>query len=332
MDVPVSRTLVESRRLVSQRHVNPLGTLYGGYMLEWVVDAGTVAAMNFVEGDVVLGFLDKMHFVAPVRLGDLLMFRGWVVGVRRSSVSVLVESYVKREGEARLATVGRMIFVKVGREGRPEPVGRGVACDRGWEGLCRYFQEWRSAADAVLEVEEPAASSDWHLVSHFLAMPEDSLDGMLMYGGRLLFRLDELTFIEAFNLFPAIYVTASVNRIVFRRPIYVGDIVSVSTGVTYVGSTSVEVGFVVEAFGFRGRRRVADGYFTFVNMTGGRPSEIGAAPRGDEAALRRKEESVKEARQLRALKPLEGNVPWLLQLFTAESLALQGREELRGSR
>ena len=103
-----------------------------------------------------------------------------------------------------------------------------------------------------------------------------------------------------------------------------------STGVTYVGSTSLEVGFVVEALGLRGRRRVADGYFTFVNMTGGRPSEIGAAPRGDEVALRRKEESVKEARQLRALKPLEDNVPWLLQL--AESLALQGREELRGSR
>jgi acyl-CoA hydrolase len=32
----------------------------------------------------------------------------------------------------------------------------------------------------------------------------------------------------------------------------VGDIVSVSTGVTYVGSTSVEVRFVVETFGLRG--------------------------------------------------------------------------------
>jgi acyl-CoA hydrolase len=316
VDVSVSRTLVESRRLVSQRHVNPLGTLYGGYMLEWVVDAGSVAAMNFAEGDVVLGFLDKMHFVAPVRLGDVLVFRGWVVGVRRSSVSVLVESYVKREGEVGLATVGRMIFVKVGREGRPEPVGRRVACERGWEGLCRYFQEWRSAADAVLEVEGPAASGDWRLVSHFLAMPEDSLDGVLMYGGRLLFRLDELAFVEAFRLFPTIYVTASVNRIVFRRPIYVGDIVSVSTGVTYVGSTSVEVGFVVKAFGLRGRRRVADGYFTFVNMAGGKPSEIGVAPRGDAAAIRRKEESISEARQLKMLKPLEGDVPWLLQLFT----------------
>jgi acyl-CoA hydrolase len=146
-------------------------------------------------------------------------------------------------------------------------------------------------------------------------MPEDSLDGVLMYGGRLLFRLDELTFIEAFQLFPSLYVTAGVNRIVFRRPIYVGDIVSVRTSVTYVGSTSVEVGFVVEAFGLRERRRVADGYFTFVNMAGGKPSGIKAAPRGDAAALRRKEESVSEARQLKMLKPPEGGVPWLLRLL-----------------
>jgi acyl-CoA hydrolase len=116
-----------------------------------------------------------------------------------------------------------------------------------------------------------------------------------MYGGRLLFRLDELTFIEAFQLFPSFYVTAGVNRIVFRRPIYV------STGVTYVGSTSVEVGFVVEAFGLRGRRRVTDSYFTFVNMAGGKPGEIKAAPRGDAAAIRRKEESISETRQLKML-------------------------------
>jgi hypothetical protein len=52
-------------------------------------------------------------------------------------------------------------------------------------------------------------------------------------------------------------------------------------------------------------------------MAEGRPSEIKAPARGDEAAPRRKEESVREARQLRALKPLEGDAPWFLQLFTA---------------
>jgi len=313
--VYVSETLVEAVRLVSNRHVNPLGTLYGGYMLQWLADVGTVAAMNFAEGDVVLGFLDKTHFISPVRLGYLLMFRGWVVGVRRSSLSVLVESYVKRGDELNLATAGRMIFVKINQEGRPTPVGKSLNCDSGWEELCRYFDEWRAKADAVLKAEGPAVNADWHSVSRFLAMPEDSLDGVLLYGGKLLFKLDELTFVEAFSYYPTVYVTASVNSIVFRRPIYVGDIVEVKTGVTHVGSTSIEIGFVVEAFGSRGRRRVADGFFTFVNMAGGKPSEIKAPPRGDEISQRRKEESVKEARMLKMLKPQRDKAPWLLQLF-----------------
>ncbi|MEM1598901.1 MAG: acyl-CoA thioesterase [Pyrobaculum sp.] len=310
----VSGTVVESVRLVSQRHVNPLGSLYGGYMLQWVVDTGTVAAMRFVEGDVVLGFLDKMHFVWPVRLGDLLTFRGWVVGARRSSVSVLVEAYVSGPGGPRLATVGRMVFVKVDKEGRPAPVGKTLECDAELERLCAYFEKWRSYVDGVVEGEPPPRGA-WSLVSHFLAMPEDSLDGVLMYGGRLLFRLDELAFVEAYKFYPAVYVTASVNSIVFRRPIYVGDIVEVSAGVTYVGKTSLEVGFAVEAFGLRGRRRVADGYIIFVNMSGGSPTEIKREPLGDAEAVRRKEESVREAKALRELRPPgRGDLPWMLQL------------------
>jgi acyl-CoA hydrolase len=48
----------------------------------------------------------------------------------------LVESYVKREGEVKLGTIGRMIFVKVGREGRPELVEKGVRRDASWEESC----------------------------------------------------------------------------------------------------------------------------------------------------------------------------------------------------
>ncbi|WP_245521947.1 hotdog domain-containing protein [Pyrobaculum neutrophilum] len=312
MDVVVSSTLVESTRLVSQRHVNPFGALYGGYMLRWVVEVGNVAAMSFVEGDAVLGYLDKMHFLTPARAGDLLKFRAWVVESRRTSVSVLVESY--RAGGAELATVGRMVFVKIGLDGRPVPVNKGVRCDAGWEDLCLYFKRWRSEVDAAVRGEMPRAGDDWRDVSKFLAMPEDSVDGLLMDGGRLLFRLDELAYIKAFQFYPATYVTAGVNRIIFRKPIYVGDIVAVKTGVTYVGSTSVEIGFTVEAWGRGGVRHVADGYFTFVNMSEGRPTAINAPPRGDEAARRRKEESVKEAKLLKGLRPPAGAEPWLLQL------------------
>jgi len=313
--VNVLDSLTEYVAWVSQRHVNPLGNLYGGYMLHWLVDAGSITAMKFAEGNVVLGFLDKTHFVSPVRLGDLVTYRGWVVNVRRSSIGVLVEAYVSRGGETRLATVGRMVFVKVDGEGRPIPVGKSLTCGSGVGRLCEYFQEWRARVDEALK-REARADPRWEVLSHFIAMPEDSLDGVLMYGGRLLFRLDEVTSIAALRFYPSIYVTASVNSMVFRRPIYVGDIVSIRAGVTYVGRTSVEVGFAVEASGVRGSRLVADGYFTFVNMSGGRPSELPAGPQGDEEARRRKEESVREAQMLKTLKPPPAhNLPWMTQLL-----------------
>jgi len=135
-------------------------------------------------------------------------------------------------------------------------------------------------------------------------------------GEGLLFRLDEVASIAAFRFYPSIYVTASVNSVVFRRLIYVGDIVSIKTGVTYVGKTSVEVEFAVEALGVRSRWLVADGYFTFVNMSEGRPSELPAGPQGDEETRRRKEESVRETQILKTLKPPQArNLPWMTQLL-----------------
>ncbi len=44
-------------------------------------------------------------------------------------------------------------------------------------------------------------------------------------------------------------------------------------------------------------------------MACGKLSEIKAASRDDAAALRRKEKSISEARQLKMLKPPEGDVP-----------------------
>ncbi|MEM4892389.1 MAG: hotdog domain-containing protein, partial [Pyrobaculum sp.] len=157
-------------------------------------------------------------------------------------------------------------------------------------------------------------------VSSFVAMPEDSLDGVLMYAGRLMFKLDELAFIEAFRFKPAIYVTAGVYKIVFKKPIHVGDVVDIKTAISYVGNTSLDVEFFVEAGGFRERRAVAHGFFTFVNMTEGKPTPIGVAIPVDEAAKKRREESVQEAKLLKNLKPpADFDKPWTLQLYRSPS-------------
>lgn len=309
----ISDTRVDVVRLVTPHNVNPLGTLYGGYMLQWIVDAGTIAAMDFSESNVVLGYLDRMHFVTPVRLGDIVKFRAWVVHVRKSSMTTLVEAYVRRDEGFSLATIARMIFVKIGRDDRPAPVGKELEARSDWEKeLLAYFSRWREQVEPELR-REPAAG-DLPAVSHIQVMPEDAIYGDLMYGGRLLYYLDQIAAITAFNYKPGIYVTASLNSINFRRPIYVGDIVEIRGGVDYVGHTSLEVVFRVTAKGLRGERNVASGYFTFVNMSQGKPTPIGQELVADINALRRKEENLAEAKALRSIKYREDAPSYVLAL------------------
>ncbi|MGC8556273.1 MAG: acyl-CoA thioesterase, partial [Conexivisphaera sp.] len=166
----ISETMVELVRLVAPHNANPLGFLYGGYMLNWLVDAGTIAAMDTARADLVLGFLDRMHFISPVKVGDILIYRAWVVNTGRSSLSILVESYVKEPSEVRLATVGRLIYVRVGPDGRPQPLGVQLERGDGWEAaLYDAFSEWRRSIEPTLRGEEP--SGDLPLVSSLLSMP-----------------------------------------------------------------------------------------------------------------------------------------------------------------
>ncbi|MEZ0247885.1 MAG: hotdog domain-containing protein [Thermoproteus sp.] len=297
----ISNTKVEVVRLVTPHNVNPLGTLYGGYMLQWLVDAGTIAAMNFSESNVVLGYLDRMHFVSPVRMGDIVKFRSWIVHARRTSVTALVEAYVKRPEGYSLATIARMVFVKIGPDDKPQPLNKGLEALEGWEkALLTHFSKWRESVEPELR-REPV-DEDMPPLSYIQVMPEDAIYGDLMYGGKLLYYLDQIAAIAAFNYKPGIYVTASLNAINFKRPIYVGDIIEIRGGVDYVGNTSLEVAFSVRAKGLRGERRVASGYFTFVHMTSGRPTPIGQELVRDPDALKRRAENLTEAKALKGIK------------------------------
>ncbi len=305
----IGDTFTEMARLVTQRHVNPLSTLYGGYMLMWLVDAGTITALKLAGRGTVLGYMDRVHFVEPVRLGDLLLYRAWCVNVRRTSLTVLVEAYVRRDKWLALATVGRLIFVAVDSSGKPVPIGMELEAQEGWErDIHDHFRRWRSYVGPALESEP--AERGWPLISSRLVMPEDALHGDLMYGGRLLYYLDELAFVKAWEKRRGAYVTVSVNSIAFKRPIFVGDVIYIHGEVTGIGNTSIEVGVEVAAEGIHGRRRVAEGYFTFVHMADGKPAPIGV-----EGPKPRSAEHVSEARKLRGITiPDHERIPatWIL--------------------
>jgi acyl-CoA hydrolase len=72
-------------------------------------------------------------------------------------------------------------------------------------------------------------------------------------------------------------VTASVDRVDFREPVHVGDLVIVQSSVNYVGRTSMEVGVRVETENLVTgvRRHTNSCYLTFVAIDrNGRPVDI----------------------------------------------------------
>ncbi len=110
-----------------------------------------------------------------------------------------------------------------------------------------------------------------------LMMPGDSNNLGHVFGGVILALMDKAAAVSALRHARQPVVTISIDRVDFREPIHVGDLVILKTAVNYVGRTSIEVGVRVEAEDLvTGRRRHTNtAYLTFVAIDrNGRPIEV----------------------------------------------------------
>jgi len=87
-----------------------------------------------------------------------------------------------------------------------------------------------------------------------------------VHGGTLLKFLDQVAYSCASRYARTYVVTLSVDRVLFRDAILVGELVSFSATVNYTGRTSLEVGIRVDTENIRdgSRRHTNSSYFTMV--------------------------------------------------------------------
>jgi acyl-CoA hydrolase len=145
-----------------------------------------------------------------------------------------------------------------------------------------------------------------------LMMPGDANNMGHVFGGVILAMMDKTAAIAAFRHCRSAVVTASIDRVDFREPIHLGDLVLMKSSVNYVGRSSMEVGVRVEAEELlTGRRRHTNScYLTFVAVDrNGRPIDVpGLEPespdelRRFDAARRRRERRLEERQQEEARK------------------------------
>ncbi|EAQ35823.1 thioesterase superfamily protein [Nitrobacter sp. Nb-311A] len=115
------------------------------------------------------------------------------------------------------------------------------------------------------------------LCTRTLAMPADTNQNGDIFGGWLLSQMDIGGGVFASKLAKSRTVTVAIDAMNFRKPVFVGDLVSVHATLVRIGRTSITVH--LEAWVMRRKEKlfilVTDGKFTYVSIDdNGRPREI----------------------------------------------------------
>jgi acyl-CoA thioesterase YciA len=92
-----------------------------------------------------------------------------------------------------------------------------------------------------------------------LMMPRDTNALGSIFGGAILAEIDLAAAVEAHKVHPSRIVTVAMDKVVFKQPVQVGDLVSFFTDTIRVGRTSISVHVSVWA-----QRRFGGGEFVHV--------------------------------------------------------------------
>jgi acyl-CoA hydrolase len=135
-----------------------------------------------------------------------------------------------------------------------------------------------------------------------MMMPQHANNLGHVFGGVVLAMMDKAAAVAAIRHSRMTCVTASIDRVDFREPIHVGDLVVMKASVNYVGRSSMEVGVRVEAEDLlSGRRRHTNScYLTFVAVDrDGRPTEVaGLVPESPDEIRRHHAAAARRQRRL----------------------------------
>ena len=110
-----------------------------------------------------------------------------------------------------------------------------------------------------------------------LMMPAKANLSGNVHGGDLLLFLDQVAYACASRYCGHYVVTLSVDQVVFKQPIHIGELVTCLAAVNYTGSTSMEVGIKVMTQNIQTHevRHSNSCFFTMVAVNGqGKPTRI----------------------------------------------------------
>jgi acyl-CoA hydrolase len=114
-------------QIVMPSHTNGVGgVLFGGMLVQWIDVCAGVAAMRHCAGSAVTASIDRLDFLVPIHVGDVVVLQAQVNYAGKTSMEVgcRVETEDLRSGERRYTTKAYLTFVALDANDKPRPIPR----------------------------------------------------------------------------------------------------------------------------------------------------------------------------------------------------------------
>jgi len=117
----VKETHVIMHELILPNDTNNLDTVFGGKVMQYMDLCAAMSAYKFARTAVVTASVDRLDFLAPARVGDMLILKSSVNYSHNSSmeIGVRIDAENVKTGKTRHTATAYLTFVSLDESGKP---------------------------------------------------------------------------------------------------------------------------------------------------------------------------------------------------------------------
>lgn len=285
------RRVADSQITLSQvifpRDTNELGLATAGVILKNIDIAASLTAAKHSGKKIVTASLDRMDFINPAKLWELVSTRCIMTQTWKSSMEVAIDVDAEnvRTGEKRHVAVGYLVFVALDdntlKPGPVPPLQIETSAEETTASEAETRRQERMAELALLgERKKTEIESSDHPERVVQVMTEDDSNiHQNVFGGVILELIHQAAQKAASAHAQGPVIAVRQDRMSFEQPAYIGEEVTAMAVVTRAWKTSMEiqVDVVAKNLQTQAQRKVASSYMVFVAQDPeGKPKPVSA--------------------------------------------------------
>ena len=120
----VKDSYVIMHELILPNYTNNLGNVFGGKVMQYMDLCAAMSAYKFARTAVVTASVDRLDFLAPAPVGDMLILKSSVNYTHKTSmeIGVRIDAENVKSGKRRHTASAYLTFVSLDEDGKPQKI------------------------------------------------------------------------------------------------------------------------------------------------------------------------------------------------------------------